>query len=98
MKDLLDQLLIEQVQGVRWNVKSDTFSFKTVVKDRSSTRRGLLSMVSFVCDPLGFAAPFTPVAKPLLQDLSQKNLRWDGPISEEDLARWRNRLEDLPKL
>lgn len=60
MKDLLHQLLIEQVQGVRWNVKSCTFSFKIVMKDRSSTRRGLLSMVSFVCDPLGFAAPFTP--------------------------------------
>ena len=84
VKDLLDQLPIERVQGVRWNVVSDTFSPKIVMKDRSSTRRGLLSIVSFVYDPLGFAVAFIPVAKSLLQDLCQK--RWDSPISEEDLV------------
>ena len=84
VKDLLDQLPIERVQGVRWNVGSDTFSPKIVMKDRSSTRRGLLFKVSFVCDPLGFPVAFMPVAKSLLQDLCQK--RWDSPISEEDLV------------
>lgn len=54
------------------------------MKDRSSTRRGLLFKVSFVYDPLGFPVAFIPVAKSLLQDLCQK--RWDSPISEEDLV------------
>ena len=55
-------------------------------------------MVSSVYDPLGFAAPFILPAKALLQDLCRKNLGWDDPVSEEDLARWRNWLDELPKL
>jgi len=37
-------------------------------------------------------------AKTLLQDLCGKNLGWDDPISDEDLSRWRNWLEKLPRL
>lgn len=87
---LLDQLPIERTLGVRWNVESDTLSFKIVVKDRPTARRGLPSIASSVYDPLGFAAPFTLPAKGLLQDLCRMNLGWDDPISNEDLA--------LPKL
>ena len=99
VKDLLlDQLPIERALGVRWDVESDTFGFKITVKDRPATRRGILSVVSSVYDPLGFAAPFTLPAKTLLQDLCRKNLGWDDPISDEDLARWRNWLDELPRL
>ena len=72
MKDLLNQLPIEQALGVTWDVESDTFGFKISVKDRPATRRGILSVVSSIYDPLGFAAPFTLPAKASLQDLSQK--------------------------
>ena len=95
---LLDQLPIERALGVRWDVESDTFGFKISVKDRPATRRGILSVVSSVYDPLGFAAPFTLSAKALLQDLCRKNLGWDDPISDEDLNRWRNWLDELPRL
>ena len=99
MKDLLlDQLSIERALGVRWDVESDTFGFKISVKDRPATRRGILSVVSSVYDPFGFAAPFTLPAKALLQDLCRKNLGWDDPISDEDLTRWRNWLGELPRL
>ena len=95
---LLDQLPIERALGVRWYVESDTFGFKISVKDRPPTRRGILSVVSSVYDPLGFAAPFILPAKALLQDLCRKNLGWDDPISNEDLTRWRNWLDELPRL
>ena len=42
---LLDQLAIERALGVRWDVGSDTFGFKITLKDRPSTRRGILSVV-----------------------------------------------------
>ena len=76
---LLDQLPIERTLGVRLNVESDTLSFKIVVKDRPTARRGLLSLVSSVYDPLGFAAPFTLPAKVLLRDFCRMNLGWDDP-------------------
>ena len=77
---------------------SDTFGFKISAKDRPATRQGILSVVSSVYDPLGFAAPFTLPVKALLQDLCHKNLGWDDPISDEDLTCWRNWLEELPRL
>ena len=98
VKDLLDQLPIERALGVRWDVESDTFGFKISVKDRPATRQGILSVVSSVYNPLGFAAPFTLPAKALLQDLCRKNLGWDDPISDEDLTRCRNWLSELPRL
>ena len=82
VKDLvLDQLPIERALGVRWDVESDTFGFKISANDRPASRRGILSVVSSVYDPLGFAAPFTLPVKALLQDLCCKNFGWDDPIS-----------------
>ena len=99
MKDLLfDQFPIERALGIRWDLGSDTFGFKISVKERPATRRGILSFVISVYYPLGFAAPFILPAKVLLQDLCRKNLGWDDPISDEDLTRWRNWLEELPRL
>ena len=95
---LLDQLPIERALGVRWDVESDTFGFKITLKDRPSTRRGILSVVSSVYDPLGFAAPFILPAKRILQDLCRKGLGWDTLVSDDDLAVWQNWLKDLPRL
>ena len=95
---LLDQLPIERALGVRWDVETDTFGFKISVKDKPATRRGILSVVTSVYDPLGFVAPFILPAKGLLQDLCRKNLGWDDPISDDDLTRWRNWLVELPML
>ena len=70
--------------GPRSKIESDTFGFKISVKDRPPTRRGILSVVSSVYDPLGFAAPFTLPAKALLQDLCRQNLY--DPIPAEELS------------
>ena len=64
-----DELPIERALGVQWCVESDIFRFRITIKDKPLTRRGILSIVSSIYDPLGFAAPFTLKAKKLLQDL-----------------------------
>ena len=89
---------VERALGVQWNIASDKFGFKIVIKDRPPTRRGILSIVSSVYDPLGFAAPFIFQAKLILQDLCRMKLDWDEEIPEEHLKRWRAWLEELPKL
>jgi hypothetical protein len=94
----LEHLPIERVLGVQWNVESDVFGFKIVVKIRPSTRRGLLSVVSTVYDPLGFLSPFLLKAKAILQSLSRKGLDWDDPIPPEDQEQWRSWLEQLATL
>ena len=64
---------VERALGVQWNVSSDKFGFKIVIKDRPATRRGILSIVSSVYYPLGFAAPFIFQAKLILQDWTGTN-------------------------
>ena len=65
---------------------------------RWPTRRGILSVVSSVYDPLGLAAPFVLPAKRLLQDLCRVKLEWDEPIPSEHKVRWERWMADLPKL
>ena len=99
LKELVfGRTVVERALGLQWNVVSDQFGFKIVVKERPFTRRGILSTVCSIYDPLGFAAPFVFQAKLFLQDLCRKKLDWDDVISEEDQKRWKAWLEDLLQL
>ena len=89
---------IERALGVQWCISSDTFRFSIAIKDRPATRRGILSVVSSVYDPLRFVAPFILPAKIPLQDLCKKKLDWDKKIPEEDFSRWKSGLGELPKI
>ena len=93
-----DHTLVERPLGVQWHMTSDTFGFKIATKDKPPTRRGILSVISSIYDPLGFVAPFHLSAKILLQNLCRKHFGWDDSIPEEDLIRWKSWLEELPRL
>ena len=98
-KDLHDgQLPIARALGVRWDVERDKFCFKIEVKSKPLTRRGLLSVVCSLYDPLGFVAPIVLPAKVILQDLCRKRLAWDDPIPDDERNRWLSWLEDLQRL
>ena len=53
-----EQLPIERVLGVQWSVGIDCFGFSIVLKDQPLTRRGVLSTVASVYDPLDFWTPW----------------------------------------
>ena len=59
------------------------------IKEKPLTRRGLLSAVSSLFDPLGFMAPVELIAKLLLQDLCWKKLAWDDRIPNDDQVLWK---------
>lgn len=75
-----DMLPVERVLGVQWCAESDSFKFKVILKDRPFTRRGILSVVSSIYDPLGFLSPVVLVAKKILQDLCREKVGWDSVI------------------
>ena len=70
----LEKLPIERTIGIQWDVQSDTFRFKIVVKDRPPTRRGIPSIESSIYDTLGFVAPLFLPAKAILRYLCRKGL------------------------
>ena len=62
------------------------------------SRRGILSMISFIFDPLGFIAPVMLSSKLLLQELCREGFSWDDPISESHRARWKCWVDSLPQI
>lgn len=62
------------------------------------TRRGIVSVVYSLYDPLGFIAPYIMKAKLILQMLSRKKIGWDEPLEENDNVQWTRWLDDLGKL
>ena len=95
--DLVD-LPVERALGILWFVGDDTLGFKIRHLDRPETKRGILSTVCSLFDPLGFAAPVALAARGLVQDLWKANVGWDEPLGEEFLSRWRSWKTELPSL
>ena len=93
-----DELPNERALGVGWNVHFDTLGFKIQVQTKHPTRRGILSIISSIYDPLGLVAPFVLPAKLLLQDLCRRQVEWDAEISDSDTVKWEQWLKELPQL
>ena len=96
-----NRLPIERALGVQWCVESDTFQFRIEVKDRPLTRRGILSTVSSVFDPLGLVAPFILIGKRILQQLCRGGVDWDDRVPEDvrcEWEKWREQLHLLTKV
>ncbi|CAI5683011.1 unnamed protein product [Oreochromis niloticus] len=84
--------------GIQWSIKDDTFSFNISLKDQSSTRRGCLSVIASLYDPLGFIAPFSLSGKHILQELCHRGIGWDDPLPEDVKPRWEKWINGLFKL
>lgn len=96
-----DLLPVERVLGVELCIQSDTFKFefKIVIKNRPLTRRGILSTVSSIYDPLGILSPVVLCAKKIsAQDLCRKALGWDDVIPESVAQEWTKWLKELRHL
>ena len=78
-----------RILGVLWDNEEDCFKFHVKLKDGPFTRRGLLSALSSVFDPLGFLALLILAAKLLLQDLCRMKYDWDDCLNEEDVKVWK---------
>lgn len=91
----LEFMPIERVLGVECCIKSDAFKFKITLKERPLTRRGILSTVSSIYDPLGMLSPLVLTAKKILRDLCRRGVGWDDPIPETVSKEWLKWLQGL---
>ena len=91
-------LPVERALGIHWNTDTDRFGIQIKSKQKEFTRRGLLSFVSSVYDPLGLVCPFVVRAKMIFQDECKSGKEWDDPLSPENQLRWSKWLEELPLL
>ena len=100
-KDSVDKLRSESTLGVHWNTETGTFEFRINLKQKPLTRRGTLSLLSSVYDPLGFAALFLIPGKLLIQKLCKGNLGWDEATPENmqiQWGKWETKLQLLDQI
>jgi hypothetical protein len=85
--------------GVEWNSAKDVFQF-TINSTVCGvlTKRGLLSRIATLFDPLQFLAPFTIRAKMALQEAWLQGLDWDERLPEDLAHRVTRWVEQLPQL
>lgn len=84
--------------GLVWSPTQDNFSFTNLVVDAATTKRGVLSSIARLYDPLGFLAPVIFEAKTIMQCIWQANCAWDDPLPVHIQSRWATWIADLPNL
>ena len=91
-----DSLPAQRSLGVYWDLEEDTFTFRVALPDKPFTRRGILSTVKSIYDPLGLAVPVLLEGRLLLQLLvimgkkknSDRPLGWDDPLPQTQWLQW----------
>lgn len=92
---------VEGAIGMIWNINQDTLTFKPVNREYPNTKRGMLSLVSSVFDPLGILTPSLLEAKLIIQELWKLQIDWDSTIPLELEIRqikWKDRLEKISRV
>ena len=93
-----DELPTERTLGIQWNVERDVFKFDDQTKEQPLSRRGILSTVASIYDPLGFIAPFVLVGKAILQEMCRNGTGWDDPLPENLHPKWNAWKTDIGNL
>ena len=96
--DLTGSLPIERALGIFWDAENDVIKFKIDLKDQPMTRRGMLSVISSIYDPLGLACPFLLQGRRLLQGLCQVMHGWDEMVPDNICQKWEARKSSLKGL
>ena len=102
--DAKDHLLVgndtavERALGVHWCIESDTLQFRIIMQYKPLSRRGILSTVSSVFDPLGLVSPFILVGKQILQELCRDGVAWDDEVPDKLRPKWEKWRTELPAL
>ncbi|XP_061698520.1 uncharacterized protein LOC133512687 [Syngnathoides biaculeatus] len=96
-----EDLPVQRSLGLCWNIDCDAFTFRVAVSDKPFTRRGVLSTVNSLFDPLGLVAPVTIRGRVPLRELSADVYDWDTELPAEQFIKWvtwKKSLQDLSSL
>ena len=89
---------VEHVLGIQWDMEGDKLSIRTVDKHSPPTKRGLLSTLASVYDPLGMVSPVIVIAKIIFQSECRLAKGWDEKLSVENMSLWEKWKENLSQL
>ncbi|VDI07405.1 Hypothetical predicted protein [Mytilus galloprovincialis] len=83
-----DYFPVQHSLGLAWDLNTDSFIFTPLQDDKPCTRRGILSSLNSIFDPIGFLSPLTISGKILLRDASPPGTDWDECLSQSFQEKW----------
>lgn len=75
-----DNLPDERTLGIKWDPEVDTFGYYVNLPQQPNTKRGILSTIFSLYDPLFLASPALIPAKKIFQETCQQKLGWDEEL------------------
>ena len=82
--------------GLGWDKGRDELSVKFPIEHVLPTKRGVLSKLAKVYDPLGLVSPVTLEGKVIFRDVCDEKQAWDAKLTGPLLQRWQKWEESLP--
>ena len=96
-----DELPTQASLGLTWDLGKDAFTFNLCLQSQPFTKRGVLSTINSIFDPLGFVTPAVITGRMLMREIFTTSESWDSPLPEDMRTKWDewlNSLEDLKGL
>ena len=84
-----------KILGINWDIESDNRTLRAINKSFIPIKRGVLSVLCSIYDPLGFIAPCILEAKLIVQECWKRNLDWDDPLPCDLLSRFEKWQKEL---
>ena len=83
--------------GLMWDKAEDSLSVTIPEEKAVTTKRGILSFLAAIYDPLGVLSPVILVGKCVFRDCCESKLPWDKSVTGELLKNWQSFVKDLPR-
>ena len=93
-----DSAPLQSSLGLLWDINKDSFTYKFYETNKPFTKRGVLSAVNSLYDPMGFIAPVVILGKLFFRDITSLNCGWDEPLPESYSSRWSDWIGSLSQL
>jgi len=92
------ELPIQRSLGIVWSIENDRFMFKVDMSAQAVTKRGILSTINSLFDPLGFLAPVVLEGRLILRELVSTKVDWDETIPQDIARKWENWISKVAKV
>ncbi|XP_028393616.1 uncharacterized protein LOC114517961 [Dendronephthya gigantea] len=83
--------------GLPWDKDKDTLKVGLHKDETITTKRGALSQLAKIYDPLGLASPTTLQGKFIYREMCESNIAWDGELPAELRKQWIDWVSKLPR-
>ncbi|XP_050423619.1 uncharacterized protein LOC126835225 [Adelges cooleyi] len=87
-----------KVLGLHWDTQKDAFAYHTNLSVSPKTKRGILSTIARLFDPIGALGPTILWAKCIMQQVWQEKLGWDETLPSHIHESWDRFVYELPLL